>query len=69
MDGDLWVSIRGGRLKGVFRRHRGAWSVARLPSDFSNQIALTAVADSAGRVWLGYVGNRLLLAAGDSTRV
>jgi signal transduction histidine kinase/ligand-binding sensor domain-containing protein len=68
-DGDLWVSIRGGRMKGVFRRRGSAWAPVPLPPGFSNQIALTVVADSGGRVWLGYVGNRLVLAAGDSTRV
>jgi len=69
LDGDLWVSIRGGRAKGVFRRRGAAWSLAPLPAILSNQLALTAVADSAGRVWLGYVGSRLALVAGNSTRV
>jgi signal transduction histidine kinase/ligand-binding sensor domain-containing protein len=69
LDGDLWVSIRGGRRKGVFRRHGTAWSLAPVPPELSDQIALTVVADSAGRVWLGYVGNRLVLATGDSVRL
>lgn len=69
LDGDLWVSMRGGRMKGVFRRRGAAWSQAELPAILSNQLALTVVADSTGRVWLGYVGNRLALVAGDSTRV
>jgi signal transduction histidine kinase/ligand-binding sensor domain-containing protein len=69
LNGNLWVSIRGGRMKGVFRRHGADWSLAPLPPDFSGQIALTVVADSAGRVWLGYTGNRLVLATGESMRV
>jgi signal transduction histidine kinase/ligand-binding sensor domain-containing protein len=69
LDGDLWVSIRGGRMKGVFRRHGADWSLAPLPPGFSGQVALTVVADGAGRVWLGYSGNRLVLATGESTSV
>jgi len=68
-DGDLWVSIRGQRMKGVFRRRDGVWSRAPLPTGFADQLALTVVADSGGRIWLGYTGNRLLLATGDSIRV
>jgi ligand-binding sensor domain-containing protein len=40
-----------------------------LPPGFSDQIALTVVADSANRVWLGYGGDRLVLVDGDSTTV
>jgi signal transduction histidine kinase/ligand-binding sensor domain-containing protein len=68
-DGDLWVSIRGGRMKGVFRRRGNEWSLARLPPGFSNEVALTIAADSSGRVWLGYTGSRLVMAAGDSLQV
>lgn len=53
----------------MFRRRGADWSLASLPPDFSGQIAMTVVADSAGRVWLGYTGNRLVLANGDSIRV
>jgi signal transduction histidine kinase/ligand-binding sensor domain-containing protein len=69
MGGDLWVSIRGGRTKGVFRRHGAAWSLAPVPPSVSNEIALAVVADSAGRVWLGYAQSRLVLATDDSVRV
>jgi ligand-binding sensor domain-containing protein len=69
LGGDLWVSIRGGRMKGVFRRRGSEWALAPLPPDYANLIALTVVADSTGRVWLGYQGNRLVLATGDSMRV
>jgi signal transduction histidine kinase/ligand-binding sensor domain-containing protein len=69
LGGDLWASIRGGRMKGVFRRQGAAWSLAPLPPGLSNEIALTVVADSAGRVWLGYAQNRLVLATDDSVRV
>ena len=69
LKGDLWVSIRGEQMQGVFRRRRGTWSRVPLPPDFSDQAALTVVADSAGRVWLGYGGDRVVLAVGDSMRV
>jgi hypothetical protein len=63
--GELWVSIRGGRRNGVFRRRGGDWLPVRLPPDLSGEIASPIVADSAGRVWLG-LGNSLAAAAGDS---
>jgi ligand-binding sensor domain-containing protein len=69
LKGDVWVSIRGEQKRGVFRRRRGAWSRASLPPAFSDQLALTVVADSANRVWLGYGANRLVLVDGDSTTV
>jgi ligand-binding sensor domain-containing protein len=65
--GDLWVSVRGERGSGVFRRRGGAWSSVVGPSRSAEEIALTIVADSEGRTWLGYPRNRLVLAAGDST--
>jgi PAS domain S-box-containing protein len=68
LDGDLWVSIRGGKLVGVFRRRGAHWSLAPLPPSFSGEMAFTAVADSAGRVWLGYRRNRLVLFSADSAR-
>jgi signal transduction histidine kinase/ligand-binding sensor domain-containing protein len=69
LDGDLWVSMRGRRMTGVFRRRGDTWSLAPLPSTFLNQVALTVVADSSGQVWLGYAGNRLVRIRGDSVRV
>jgi ligand-binding sensor domain-containing protein len=63
--GELWVSIRGGRRNGVFRRRGGDWLPVRLPPDLSGEIASPIVADSAGRVWLG-LGNSLAAASGDS---
>jgi ligand-binding sensor domain-containing protein len=67
LHGDLWLSIRGERMRGVFRRRHTSWSRASLPPGFADQMALTVVADSANRVWLGYGGNRLVLVDGDST--
>jgi signal transduction histidine kinase len=65
--GDLWVSLRGDRATGVFRRRAGVWSRVPSPPGVSEELALTIVADSAGRIWLGYAGNRLVLATADST--
>ena len=67
--GDLWVSIRGGRKLGVFRRRRGVWSLVPLPPEYANRYAQAVVVDSGARVWLGYTGNRLLVMDGDSVRV
>ena len=66
--GDLWISIRGGRKIGVFRRQHGIWSLVPLPPEYANRYAQAVVVDSAGRVWLGYTGNRLLVMDGDSVR-
>jgi ligand-binding sensor domain-containing protein len=68
-NGDLWISIRGGRMKGVFRRRDNEWSLAPIPQGFSNEAALTIVADDSGRVWLGYTGSRLVRVTGDSLQV
>ena len=69
LDDNLWVSIRGDRTRGVFRRRGGVWSLVPAPPGMSGQIALTIVTDSADRTWLGYAQNRLVLATGDSTRI
>jgi len=69
LDGDLWISIRGNRTSGVFRRRGGEWSHIAAPTGMSDQIALTIVTDSADRTWLGYARNRLVLATADSTRI
>jgi ligand-binding sensor domain-containing protein len=66
---DLWVSIRGERMSGVFRRRNTTWSRVSLPGGISDQVALTVVTDSANRVWLGYAANRLVLVHGDSMAV
>jgi len=68
LTGDLWLSIRGGRKLGVFRRRRGVWSLVSLPPEYSNRYAQAVVVDSGGRAWLGYTGNRLLVMDGDSVR-
>lgn len=68
LSGDLWVSIRGGRKLGVFRRRRGVWSLVPLPPEYANRYAQAVVVDSGARVWLGYTGNRLLVMEGDSVR-
>ncbi len=68
LDGDLWVSIRGPQTRGVFRRRDGVWSPIPAPPGMSDQIATTIVTDSAGRTWLGYPQNRVVLATRDSAR-
>ena len=69
LGGDLWISIRGPQTRGVFRRRGGEWSLVPPPPGMSDQIALTIVTDSAGRIWLGYPQNRLVFATDDSTRI
>jgi signal transduction histidine kinase/ligand-binding sensor domain-containing protein len=67
-DGDLWLSMRGQRLKGIFRRHSNVWTRAPLAAAFAGELATTIITDAAGRVWLGYTGNRMVRIDGDSAR-
>ncbi|MBV6323184.1 sensor histidine kinase [Duganella violaceipulchra] len=63
--GDWWASYVN---LGLYRLHDGNWrpvSDARLPA----ARVLTMRADQRGRVWIGYVGNRIALIDGADVRV
>ncbi len=68
-DGALWLSVRGDAYRGVLRRRGDVWErfpvVPGPPGDY----AMATAADSAGRLWLGYLRDRLALVAADSVRV
>jgi signal transduction histidine kinase len=49
--GNLWVSIRG---SGVFRQDHGVWKLVEIVKGQLHMTAYSALADSDGRVWLGY---------------
>ena len=61
----LWVSVQ---RVGLYRRVRGAWELLP-PLEGVRGPAITMVADTIGRLWLGYPGDRLVHVVGDSTRV
>jgi signal transduction histidine kinase/ligand-binding sensor domain-containing protein len=69
LDGDLWVSMFSKRFRGVLRRRGGIWTRFSAPAGVLNKLALAIVTDSAGRTWLGYNSNRVVLATRDSTRI
>ena len=69
VDGDLWVAIRSNVARAVFRRSGGVWSRFTGPSELPDPFALAIVTDSAGRTWLGYAQNRVVLASRDSARI
>ncbi len=54
----LWISIR---RAGNYRLSEGAWSKPPELPAAARQTAVVMAADSKGRVWLGYVGNRVAL--------
>ena len=65
-DGTLWLAARG---RGTFRRRKGTWERFATPPGIDEQGAITVVADSAGRVWVGYPHSRLARVAGDVAQV
>lgn len=64
--GHMWLSLSG---QGLFRIEAGRWhkhgGVAGLP----NELALTLATDQGGRVWAGYLHNRVAMIDGARTRV
>jgi ligand-binding sensor domain-containing protein len=70
LDGDLWISVRSDLARAVFQRRGGVWSRFSGPAELlPDQYAQTIVTDSAGRIWLGYQQNRVVLVTGDSSRI
>ncbi|MBV9879799.1 MAG: hypothetical protein JO180_04845 [Gemmatirosa sp.] len=61
-DGTLWVS---GQRRGTFRRRGAAWERYGAPDTY----AQTITADSAGHVWLGYQGGRLVREGEGASRI
>ncbi|WP_155893957.1 sensor histidine kinase [Cystobacter fuscus] len=55
-EGGLWMSFRG---LGVHRWKDGQWSAKGGVADLPNDTVVSIETDPAGRVWLGYFGNRL----------
>jgi signal transduction histidine kinase/ligand-binding sensor domain-containing protein len=54
----LWISVV---RKGIYRLSAGAWSQPPQLPDAGRVPAVVMAADSEGRVWLGYPGNRVAL--------
>lgn len=67
-DGTLWLSLRGGRVRGVFRRRQGIWQPFDSPLGAGDRLALAIVSDSAGRIWLGYPQDHVVRVRGDSVQ-
>jgi signal transduction histidine kinase/ligand-binding sensor domain-containing protein len=63
--GALWVSII---RKGVYRRVNGRWEQAKELVDEGRRAAVAMTAEANGRVWFGYVENRLVLWENGSAR-
>ncbi len=62
VDERLWVSAVGA---GVFCREKNRWTLFGNGLGVERTPAITIVSDSAGRVWLGYTQNRLVLVGRD----
>lgn len=67
-DGTLWLSLRGGRARGVFRRRQGVWQPFDSHLGTGDQLALAIVSDSTGRIWLGYRQDHVVRVSGDSVQ-
>lgn len=62
----LWISII---RKGIYRRVNGRWEHQRELLDEGVRAAIAMTADAQGRVWFGYVDNRLERWQNGATRV
>ena len=67
--GALWLSVMGNGRPAVLRRRGRRWARFGAAQGLDGQLASVVVADSAGRVWLGYRGDRVARVAGGSVRV
>ena len=67
--GALWLSVMGNGRRAVLRRRGGRWARFGAAQGLDGELASVVVADSAGRVWLGYGEDRVARVAGDSVRV
>jgi signal transduction histidine kinase/ligand-binding sensor domain-containing protein len=63
---DLWVSIQ---QHGVYRRHDDWWTHFGNLKALPNETAITLWTDPGGRVWFGYMGNKIAMLDGDQVRV
>ena len=63
--GNLWVSYVGA---GVFLRSHGIWTHGGKLAALLHATAVSMLADSAGRMWFGYLANKLSFYDGDAVR-
>ena len=63
--GNLWVSYVGA---GVFLRSDGIWTHTGKLADLLHATAVSMLEDSAGRIWFGYLGNKLSVYDGNVVR-
>jgi PAS domain S-box-containing protein len=64
--GGMWVSFL---RYGLYRLANGAWTPYGGQAELPKTEVLAAFTDSVGRVWLGYIKNRLAVMDGDSVRL
>jgi signal transduction histidine kinase/ligand-binding sensor domain-containing protein len=67
--GVLWMSLGGPSARGVFRLRRGAWERFEPPTGAAPGFPLVITSDVAGRTWLGYNDDRLVLITADASQV
>ena len=65
-DGTVWMAAIGG---GAWRYRAGRWERAAELLDAGKKTPLSMLADSRGRMWFGYIDNRLALLDGAQLRV
>lgn len=65
-DGTVWMAAIGG---GAWRYRAGRWERATELLDEGKKTPLSMLADSRGRMWFGYIDNRLALLDGGRVRI
>lgn len=65
-DGTLWMAAIGG---GAWRYRAGRWERAAELPDAGKKTPLSMLADGRGRMWFGYIDNRIALLDGAQVRI
>jgi signal transduction histidine kinase/ligand-binding sensor domain-containing protein len=63
--GNLWISVSG---NGTFRLANNVWTKYGNLPNLPKETAISLLADSAGRVWFGHLGNKLSVVEGESVK-
>lgn len=63
--GNLWVSLVGA---GTFFRTNGTWTHPEKLAELLKPTAVSLMADTTGRIWSGYIGNKISVFDGNTVR-
>jgi signal transduction histidine kinase/ligand-binding sensor domain-containing protein len=63
--GNLWISVSS---NGTFRLSNNVWTQYGGLANLPKETAISLLADSAGRVWFGHLGNKISVVDGESVK-